>query len=65
MLVAAGHRSATLRTRPGSPTEEHYRRDGWTGDGIDQAGLLILRKRLVGRPLNLPKPPIVIPGARP
>jgi GNAT superfamily N-acetyltransferase len=46
MLSAAGHRSATLRTRPGSPTEEHYRRDGWTGNGIDEAGRLILRKPL-------------------
>ena len=45
-LRDAGHRTASLRTAAGGGVEEHYRRDGWTGDGIDAAGRVILQKPL-------------------
>lgn len=50
-LAAAGHRTATLDTEPGTRAEAFYRRQGWEDRGLDATG-----ERLFSRALPEPEP---------
>jgi GNAT superfamily N-acetyltransferase len=45
-LRAAGHRTATLSTDPGTRAERHYRADGWSVIGRNAKGELVFQKPL-------------------
>lgn len=45
-LREAGHRIASLSTKPGTEAERHYRADGWKVTRTNQRGELVLQKPL-------------------
>lgn len=56
-LAAAGHRTVTLDTEPGTRAADFYRRRGWVDQGLDSAGQRLFSRHLASDALGVTPPP--------